>query len=105
RAFTMEEAAAKIGKRVRRMVDIAGVTSILVGTVIRADAVDDGYTVGVVWDPAERLFGDRVSKDDDEKLLTEMTERCGSLCAGAEHGRRRRRMGTMHRHGGRSRER
>jgi hypothetical protein len=73
RAFTMDEAAAKIGKRVRSMVDIAGVTSILVGTVIRADAVDDGYIVGVVWDPDERLFGDRFSKDDDEKLLTEMT--------------------------------
>jgi hypothetical protein len=73
RAFTMEEAAAKIGKRVRRIVDIAGVTSILVGTVIRADAVDDGYIVGVVWDPAERLFGDRFLKDDYEKLLTEMT--------------------------------
>jgi hypothetical protein len=73
RAFTMDEAAAKIGKRVRSMVDIAGVTSILVGTVIRADAVDDGYIVSVVWDPDERLFGDRFSKDDDEKLLTEMT--------------------------------
>jgi hypothetical protein len=71
-AFTMEEAVAKIGKRVRRIADIAGVTSIPVGTVIRADAVDDGYIVGMVWDPAERLFGDPFSKDD-EKLLTDMT--------------------------------
>jgi hypothetical protein len=104
RAFTREEAAAKIGKRVRSMVDIAGVTSILVGMVIRADAVDDGDIVGVVWDPAERLCGDRLSKDDDEQRLTELTERCGSLCAGAEHGHRKRRMRTMHRHGGRSGE-
>jgi hypothetical protein len=102
-AFTREEAAAKIGTRVRSMVDIAGVTSILVGTVIRTDAVDDGDIVGVVWDPAERLCGDRFSKDD-EKRLTELTKRCGSLCAGAEHGHRKRRMGTMHRHGGRSGE-
>jgi hypothetical protein len=29
--------------------------------------------VGMVWDPAERLFGDRLSKDDDETLLTELT--------------------------------
>jgi hypothetical protein len=72
-AFTMEEAAAKIGKRVRRVVDIGGVTAILVGTVIRADAVDEGYIVGVIWDPAERLFGDRFSKDEYEALLTELT--------------------------------
>lgn len=102
--FTMEEATAKIGTRVRSMVDLAGVTSILVGTVIRADAVDDGDIVGVVWDPAERLFGDRFSKHGDETRLTELTERCGSLCAGAEHGHSTRRMGTMHRHGGQSGE-
>ena len=72
-AFTMEEAAAKIGKRVRRIVKISGVTSILVGTVIRADAVDDGYFVSVIWDPQERLFGDRFSKDEYEKLLVEIT--------------------------------
>ena len=102
--FTMEEATAKIGKRVRRIVNTVGVTSILVGTVIRADAVDDGDIVGVVWDPAERLFGDGVSKHGDEMRLTELTERCGSLRAGAEHGHRKRRMGTMHRHGGRNGE-
>jgi hypothetical protein len=79
-------------------------TTILVGTVIRADAVDDGSIVGVVWEPAQRLFGDGCSKDDDETQRTDTTERCGSLCAGAEHGHRRCRMGTMHRHGGRSGE-
>jgi hypothetical protein len=73
RAFTMEEATAKIGKRVRSIADISGATSILVGTVIQADAVDDGYIFGMVWDPAERIFGDRFSKGDYEKLLTEMT--------------------------------
>ena len=66
-ALTREETAAKIGQRVRSMMDITGVTSILVSTVIRADAVDVGDIVGVVWNPAERLFGDRVSKGDDEK--------------------------------------
>jgi hypothetical protein len=72
-AFTLEEAAAKIGKRVRRIVDIAGVTSILVGTVIRADAVDEGYTVRVIWDPQERLFGDRFTKEEYGELLVEVT--------------------------------
>jgi hypothetical protein len=50
-AFSMEEAAIKIGKRARRIVNISGVTSTLVGTVIRADAVDDGHIVSVIWDP------------------------------------------------------
>jgi hypothetical protein len=71
-AFTLEEVRAKIGKRVRRIVNTAGVTSILVGTVIRADAVNDGYIVSVIWDPQERLFGDRFSKDEYEALLTEL---------------------------------
>jgi hypothetical protein len=71
-AFRMEEAAAKSGQRVRRMMNIPGVHSILVGTVIRADAVDDGYLVSVIWDPQERLFSDRFSKDEDEDLLVEM---------------------------------
>jgi hypothetical protein len=68
-----ESQAAEIGKRMRRIVNIAGVTSILVGTVIRADAGDDGYIVSVIWDPQERLFGDRFSKDEYEKLLVELT--------------------------------
>jgi hypothetical protein len=71
-AFTLEEVRAKIGKRVRRIVNISGVTSIMVGTVIRADAVDDGYTVSVIWDPQERLLGDRFSKDEYETLLVEL---------------------------------
>jgi len=71
--FTLEEVRAKIGKRVRRIVDVAGVTSIMVGTVIRADAVDDGYTVSVIWDPQERLFGDRFSKGEYEALLVAIT--------------------------------
>jgi hypothetical protein len=71
-AFSMEEAAAKIGQRVRRIVNIAGVPSILVGTVIRADAVDDGDLVSVIGDPQERLFSDRFSTDEDEDLLVEM---------------------------------
>ena len=71
-AFRMEEAAAKVGQRVRRMMNIPGVPSILVGTVIRADAVDDGYLVSVIWDPQERLFSDRFPKDEDEALLVEM---------------------------------
>jgi hypothetical protein len=99
-AFTMEEAAATIGKRVRSMVDIAGVTSIMVSTVIRADAVDEGYIVGVVWDLAERLFGDRFSKDDDEERLAEPTEPCGNLCVGAGHGHRQCRLGKMRGRGG-----
>lgn len=71
-AFSMEEAAAKTGKRVRRIVSISGATSILIGTVIRADAGDEGYIVSVIWDPPERLFGDRLSKDEYEKLLIEI---------------------------------
>jgi hypothetical protein len=100
RAFTREEAAAKISTRVRSMVDIAGVLSILVSIVKRADAVDDGDIVGVVWDPVERLFGDRFSRDDDEERLTELTEPCASLYAGAGHGRRQGRLGKMRRRGG-----
>jgi len=71
-AFTVEEAAAKIGKRVRRMVTCAGMTSLMIGTVIRADAVDEGYTVSVMWDPQERLFGDRFSKEEYGELLAEI---------------------------------
>ena len=48
RSFTMEEAAAKIGTHVRRIVNVSGVLSILVGTVIRADAVDGSYLVKVI---------------------------------------------------------
>jgi hypothetical protein len=72
-AFSMEEAAAKIGKRVRRIVTCAGMTSIMIGTVIRADAVDEGYTVSVIWDPQERLFGDRFTKEEYGELLVEVT--------------------------------
>jgi len=51
---------------------VRAATPILVGTVIRADAVDDGYLVSVIWDPQERLFGDRFSKNEYEKLLVEI---------------------------------
>jgi len=71
-AFTMEEAAAKIGKRVRRIVTCAGITSLMIGPVIRADAVDEGSTVRVMWAPQERLFGDRFTKEEYGELLVEI---------------------------------
>jgi hypothetical protein len=55
-ALSMEDASAQIGRRVRRIVNFSGVTSLFVSTVIRADAVEEGSTVGVIWDPPERLF-------------------------------------------------
>ena len=56
-AFTMEEAAAEIGTRVRRMMKISGVTSILVGTVIWATGfrTDHSWIDVPVFDDQRRL--------------------------------------------------
>jgi hypothetical protein len=51
--FSMEVAAAKIGKRLRRVENIVGVPALLVGPVIRVDAVEAHHgspTTSTSWD-------------------------------------------------------
>jgi hypothetical protein len=51
--FSMEVAAAKIRKRLRRVANIVGVPAFLVGFMIRADAVEAHHgspTPGISWD-------------------------------------------------------
>ena len=73
-AFTRAEAQAKVGKRVRTRVAFAGVPEGLVGTIIRADRVIDGYDVEVTWGGSGRRTPriDWLTKAEYEARVIEM---------------------------------
>jgi hypothetical protein len=73
-AFTRAEARAKVGKRVRTRVTVAGVPQGAIGTIIGADRVIDGYDVEVAWGQSGRRtpWIDWFTKEEYEACLIEM---------------------------------
>lgn len=72
--FTEEEARAKIGRRVKALVEFPGVPIGTLGIVIEADAVKAGFDVYVEWQLEDRLrpLRDYVTKDEYETGLQEL---------------------------------
>lgn len=86
--FTKAEAAAKVGKRIRTLVEFSGVSKWTTGRVVRVDEAGNGYDLVIQWDlptePPAIITGESItvvqtgkplvdwfSKEEYEKFLTE----------------------------------
>jgi hypothetical protein len=72
--FSMEEAAAKVGRRVETLVAFSGVPRGTAGAVVRYDEAGSGFDVGIAWELPERRdkpLVDWFSKDAYEECLME----------------------------------
>ena len=75
RTFTIQEAEAKIGKRVRLKKDLYAVQAGDVGTILGKVEYDTGYALQVFWQPdlpASPVHSDFFLPDDFDDLVEEI---------------------------------